>query len=166
MDTAFGIGYLIGVVIWGIIWGVVAKAVITNKGYEEEGTKYFWLGFFFSFIPVIVAATKPQRIQRYENRSAPSSHRDSEREILSNGGWRCDCGQVNYNYVSSCRCGRSKWEVEQRRFKEKMKAAKEAEERKPEKSNAEQIKEYKELLDIGAITQEEFDAKKKQLLGL
>lgn len=30
----------------------------------------------------------------------------------------------------------------------------------------EQIKQYKDLLDIGAITQEEFNAKKKQLLGL
>ncbi len=59
MDSAYAIGYLVGVVIWGIIWGVVAKAVVTNKGYEDKGTKYFWLGFFFSFIPVIVAATKP-----------------------------------------------------------------------------------------------------------
>ena len=31
---------------------------------------------------------------------------------------------------------------------------------------AEQLKEFKELLDSGVITQEEFDAKKKQLLGL
>ena len=30
----------------------------------------------------------------------------------------------------------------------------------------EAISKYKELLDSGAITQEEFDAKKKQLLGL
>lgn len=29
-----------------------------------------------------------------------------------------------------------------------------------------ELKKYKELLDIGAITQEEFDAKKKELLGL
>ena len=29
-----------------------------------------------------------------------------------------------------------------------------------------QIKKYKELLDSGAITQEEYDEKKKQLLGL
>lgn len=35
-----------------------------------------------------------------------------------------------------------------------------------EKSPAEQIKEFKELLDMGIISQEEFDAKKKQLLGL
>lgn len=33
-------------------------------------------------------------------------------------------------------------------------------------SSANDIKEYKELLDSGVITQEEFDAKKKQLLGL
>ncbi len=30
----------------------------------------------------------------------------------------------------------------------------------------EKLKKYKELLDSGIITQEEFDAKKKQLLGL
>lgn len=33
-------------------------------------------------------------------------------------------------------------------------------------SAADEIKKYKELLDIGAITQEEFEQKKKQLLGL
>lgn len=35
-----------------------------------------------------------------------------------------------------------------------------------EKSAAEQIKEFKELLDMGIITEEEFSAKKKQLLGI
>lgn len=33
-------------------------------------------------------------------------------------------------------------------------------------SSAEQLKSFKDLLDSGVITQEEFDAKKKQLLGL
>lgn len=33
-------------------------------------------------------------------------------------------------------------------------------------SNADELKKFKELLDAGIITQEEFDAKKKQLLGL
>lgn len=33
-------------------------------------------------------------------------------------------------------------------------------------SNAAELKQYKELLDSGVISQEEFDAKKKQLLGL
>lgn len=35
-----------------------------------------------------------------------------------------------------------------------------------ESSNADEIKKYKELLDNGTITQEEFDKKKKQLLNL
>ena len=33
-------------------------------------------------------------------------------------------------------------------------------------SPAEELKKFKELLDMGVITQEEFDAKKKALLGL
>jgi len=33
-------------------------------------------------------------------------------------------------------------------------------------SSADELKKFKELLDYGIITQEEFDAKKKQLLGL
>lgn len=36
----------------------------------------------------------------------------------------------------------------------------------PVASAADEIKKFKELLDMGAITQEEFDQKKKQLLGL
>ena len=35
-----------------------------------------------------------------------------------------------------------------------------------ETSNADELKKFKDLLDSGVITQEEFDAKKKQLLGL
>ena len=33
-------------------------------------------------------------------------------------------------------------------------------------SNADELRKYKKLLDDGVISQEEFDAKKKQLLGL
>ncbi len=33
-------------------------------------------------------------------------------------------------------------------------------------SNIDELKKYKELLDMGAITQEEFNKKKKELLNL
>ena len=36
----------------------------------------------------------------------------------------------------------------------------------PVSSDADEIKKYKELLDQGAITEEEYEAKKKQILGL
>ena len=82
MDSAFTISYFIGVIIWGVIWGFVAKAVVTNKGYEDKATKYFWLGFFFSFIPVIVAATKPNvnAVPQAEARSVQNSpYKDLEK---------------------------------------------------------------------------------------
>ena len=37
---------------------------------------------------------------------------------------------------------------------------------KNKNSSVEELKQYKELLDNGVITQEEFEAKKKQLLGI
>ena len=69
--------------------------------------------------------------------------------------------------MTSCRyCNESKREQERKRYLEKIKAEEENQQQKEEKSSAAQIKEFKELLDDGIITQEEFDAKKKQLLGL
>ena len=38
-------------------------------------------------------------------------------------------------------------------------------ENQPDSNTVEEIKQYKELLDLGAITQDEFDEKKKQLLS-
>lgn len=37
---------------------------------------------------------------------------------------------------------------------------------RPSVNVADEIKKFKELLDLGAITQEEFDMQKKKLLGL
>ena len=162
-------GYFIGTILWGIVWGFATRAIILNKGYEYEGTKWFWLGFFFAFIAVIVAATKPEYRYTdpktvYTPQYTQKTQQERDKEILAEGGWRCDCGRVNYKYVSSCWCGKSQREVLAKR-------AKATEESKSSqqpivKSSAQEIKEYKELLDSGIITQEEFDAKKKQLLGL
>ena len=55
--TSYYIGWAIGSIIWGIIWGFATNAIIHNKGYDEN---WFWWGFFFSIIAVIVAATKPE----------------------------------------------------------------------------------------------------------
>ena len=34
------------------------------------------------------------------------------RQLLASGGWKCSCGRVNADYVSSCACGKSKHDVE------------------------------------------------------
>lgn len=31
--------YFIGIIIWGVVWGYATKAVINNKGYDEN---WFW----------------------------------------------------------------------------------------------------------------------------
>ena len=146
---------------WPLIWGFVTSAVARNKGYGFEDTKWFWLGFFFSFLALIVIATKPQfqAPASSEQREIERHFAEKEREqmLLDNGGWKCICGRVNDHYVSSCSCGRSRIDCE---YTVKPQIVKE------EKSNAALIREYKELLDSGIITQQEFDAKKKQLLGL
>ena len=49
---------------------------------------------------------------------------------------------------------------------ENYRAKKNAPAASPAVSAADELKKFKELLDMGIITQEEFDAKKKQLLGL
>nr|WP_325305280.1 SHOCT domain-containing protein [uncultured Dysosmobacter sp.] len=52
---------------------------------------------------------------------------------------------------------KEEWEIE---------SAKQTQTASAPASSADEIKKFKELLDMGVITQEEFDAKKKHLLGL
>ena len=174
----FYFGYLIGVIIWGVIWGFVAKAVITNRGYEEEGTKYFWLGFFFAFIPVIVAATKPVYQSKWSssnisNSSSTSSYNSTVNSRIPENGWRCsNCGRIHCSYESGCLCGKSRFEVRPVQAVEQDTTTKTMPKAIPEVNKnssiaqIDEIKQYKELLDSGILTKEEFDAKKKQLLGL
>lgn len=65
------------------------------------------------------------------------------------------CPHCNSTDVSALT--KEEWEAEK---------AKKAQGNSAPLSSADELKKYKELLDMGVITQEEFDAKKKQLLGL
>ncbi|MDO5521662.1 MAG: SHOCT domain-containing protein [bacterium] len=77
--------------------------------------------------------------------------------MINNDGWRCQrCGVVNPGYTGSCSCGMTKQENENYGRSENEAA--------PDKF--EQIKKYRELLDQGILTQEEFDKKKKELFDL
>lgn len=155
--------------------GFFEYAVVRRLHYLPR--KWFWLGFFFSFIALIVAATKPQHqsttAEKLSTTSeklsfapvyAPSESEKKERErrLLSQGGWKCICGELNPYYVSSCVCGRNRNEGEINNGKKPQTPKEET----SAQSEIDMIRKYKELLDSGIITQEEFDAKKKQLLGL
>ena len=105
--------YIILVIGMGVVWGYATNTIIHNKGYSEN---WFWWGFFFGLIAVIVAACKPQ---------CPSQ----------------EYTQPTYKSTAAIQEG-------------------------SEANRAAALKQYKELLDNGVITQEEFESKKRQILGL
>lgn len=176
--------YLLYVVFFAVCFGFATRAIIHNKGYDEN---WFWWGFFFGIFALIVACAKPQNV--YYTDSNPSSQSNNfynytnngnyiseserirNRDILNAGGWQCPCGRLNANYVSTCTCGKSKNEVRSIMEQKDEEKREDAEAKKQiqntdESAKVSAIKKYKELLDEGIISQEEFETKKKQLLGL
>lgn len=145
--------YIIGIIVQAVIFGFATKIVIRNKGYYEN---WFWWGFFFGIIALLVASSKPENHEFDEVNSAPAQA----------AGWKCTCGKEHPTYVSSCSCGISKNDVLLTKGKAKLEAVQKQNAIKDEVSKAAAIKEYKELMDSGIITPEEFEAKKNQLLGI
>lgn len=157
------VSWFIGTIICCIIWGCVTNIIIHNKGYDEN---WFWWGFFFGIIALIIAATKPEnRHDVYtEIKLSKLMEEDNKKRLMQNGGWACVCGRTNPHYTGTCACGRTKIESQN----EKNKAAEEKKRLQlldSKVSNLDELKKLKELLDMKAITQEEFDEKKKQLLN-
>lgn len=91
--------------IWGCVWGIVTNKVIENKGYNEN---WFWWGFFFGFLALIVAATKPECHRDYSTEPSWMKTASPDRSILSQGGWICSCGRTNPSYTGTCACGATK----------------------------------------------------------
>lgn len=109
--------YLVIYGIYGSIWGWAVKKIIENKGYREN---WFWWGFFFGFIALLVALTKPDLPRTTNDTGNYFGEGDSivgrgyvfrgfgnEAKTTSvPGGWRCPrCRTVNAGYVGTCGCG-------------------------------------------------------------
>ncbi len=109
--------YLAIYCVQGAVWGWAVKKVVENKGYRED---WFWWGFFFGIIALIVALTKPDLPKAPDESS--TYFRDSSSIVGKNyvfkgfgterkadytkGEWRCThCGKVNAGYVGTCGCG-------------------------------------------------------------
>ena len=183
MDGAYYIGTIIGGLVGAVIWGVVTKKINESKGYYGG----FWWGFFLGVIGVIVVAVKPdnrsytsQSDSSYGYSGRPlfqdssddggsplfqdSSTVSHNEHLLQNGGWRCaSCGAVNASYITTCVCGVPK--KDNTRVKERIEQEKAAQKAKSSAADAaDALVKYKELLDSGVISEEEFNAKKASLL--
>ena len=114
--------YLIMWAIIGSIFGVATNPIIKTRGYSEN---WFWWGFFFGFIAMIVALSKPANHSQHTygdtDSTAPSyTYSDKLSDIskqyqygydrkLAPNEWRYQkCGRANANYVGTCACGNTK----------------------------------------------------------
>lgn len=98
--------------IQGAVWGWAVNKVVENKGYQEN---WFWWGFFFGLIALIVALTKPDAPRASydggsyfgDTSSIVGRGFGSERKAdRAKGEWRCShCGAINASYVGTCSCG-------------------------------------------------------------
>ena len=164
--------FIIIAIIWGCIWGAATNVVIQNKGYDEN---WFWWGFFFGFIALLVAMSKPDNNSKNylvpTHLTESSTHlTQSAKSIVPKDGWKCiKCGRGNSSYVGTCACGNTK--LSNNNYSNNNNLNNKNSNNKPMApavpiSSADEIAKFKRLLDDGVITQEEFEKKKKQLLGL
>ncbi len=161
-------GYVIVYLISGLIFGCIAQAISEEKGYD---TGFGW-GFWLGVIGLIVVACRPDRrivhsYNDYPSNSYLSAAAEEKRsqQTMSNGGWKCQkCGRLNQSYTGTCACGMTKNENDTFLIKEKEDKEKKDKDEK-EFVDIQKLKAYKELLDSGVISQEEFEKKKNELLN-
>lgn len=155
--------YFVVSIVWCVIWGIATQKVIYNKGYDDD---WFIWGFLFGIIAFLVAPTKADRPRQSRNSSGSLSRLSEYEEIRKKkqqGYWPCSCGQLNPPYVTTCPCGLSAKQVKERNERAENEK-KESEKKRSELENLNLLTKYKEMLDAGIISEEEFAAKKKELL--
>ena len=105
--------WIVGLIVWGLIWGAVSRQCVVNRGYEEEGGKYFALGFFFGIIGIILAVSKPDVItqrQIIQEQMRQNPINDPVSNFTSyEGSWVCNCGTQNISGARFCNfCGKER----------------------------------------------------------
>ncbi len=167
---------IIGLIV-AIVFGCITKKINENKGYDGGFAWGFWLGV----IGIIVVSCRAPAEDVFDSYSYSNNPLPRAQGTLPPGGWYCTgCGRQHAAYVTSCVCGKKKTTpgtvshtpaapaapARPTPYKPTVTAAPAAP--KPRMNEADVIhtlKEYKELLDSGVITHEEFEQKKRDLLG-
>jgi len=168
----------IGVIIWALIWGAVTRQCMVNKGYEEDADAWFIIGLFLGIFAFILAYCKPD-IKKQQQEEMMRKQMMNMNQNIPNPPpappekfeWKCSkCGEINRVNKNRCfKCGAE-------RDTEIIYHGKNEEETQPADKTQDELQQYeiikselniyKELLDSGLISEEDYIAKKKQLLGL
>ena len=109
--------YLLGIVIALIINIVTAikfAAIAEMKGHE--GNTYFWFTFLLGMVGMLMVIALPTLLEKDEPK--PSLEKDDPkpsiimpRTTVQADEWKCTCGRIHKQYVSTCSCGASKNEA-------------------------------------------------------
>ena len=188
------LGLVIDIII-GCIFGAVTNTIIHNKGYWYKNwfwAGFFGWGIAVIVAAVQTEAPHEPTLHEQQMRSMEQKSYVKGSTPVPAGFWRCVCGVANPPNVGTCSCGLKRSEAvrlqqeKTRESIEKSKKAIEAAERikakgqsrgevstpktpasdvSDEKERVRLLKEYKELLDSGVISEEEFNAKKASLLN-
>ena len=168
--------------------GYISQRITSNKGYYGG---FAW-GFFLGPIGILIANNQPAAPTTTKTSEAVMEHPQPNPKATTTQAsqWKCTCGRSNAQYIRTCICGLSKIQVlhptiannpQPETVKSEEVSTPAANDTEPEntkldteKNNAvndelgkiSAIKEYKVLLDSGVITEEEFNEKKHQLLGM
>lgn len=158
--------WLIVLLIYCCIWGAVCNAIVSSKNYPPERNHGFAWGFWLGLIGLIVCACKPNYFETYEGRqNIPNNSMSYDARKLDpyNANFAteemviCACGARIRRTDKFCTiCGRPN---QNNQLYSPHNSA------KPQ-NDPDLIVKYKKMLDDGLITEEELNAKKKQILGL
>ena len=176
-------GWIIAIIIYSILWASVCMVVSKNKGYEYEADKWFAIGFLLGVFGFLMVISKPTMINTNDNQAPglkySNLHSENVRPQSSSNyyyprpekadTWVCNCGARNRIGENYChRCGSSQFPKAKAASVNVNTAVSEngRSSDAKQKSVAEQTSGYKAMFDSGLITEEEFTAKKKQILGL
>ena len=165
--------YICTVIGVSCIFGAITKAINEGKGYYGGFAWGFWLGWIGI---IVVACRESCNYKPTESIIKPKTTPNflppqGYPPMPANGDvWTCSCGRHNPRYVTSCACGLNKnsFSTPAHRSTPQQATFQQPASSVPidnEMKHISILKEYKQLLDTGVITQEEFDEKKSKILS-
>ncbi len=153
-------------IIRGIIYGKATNKVLLYRGYVYDD--WFIVGFFFGLVPLLVAMSRPDNNANYIKMI-----KSQKVETVTNAtSWKCKkCKKINPAYTGTCSCGNTREEndaplkaLQERREAEARALANEKIKQDSELDNLLTLSAYKDRMDKGVITKEDFEQRRKELL--
>ena len=166
LDAKMIIILLILFVIRGVVYGKATNKVLLYRGYVYDD--WFIIAFFFGLVPLLVAMSRPDNNANYIKMI--KSQKVETTSPATN--WKCKkCKKINPAYTGTCSCGNTREEndaplraIQERREAEARALASEKIRQDAELDNLLTLSAYKDLMDKGVITKEDFEEKRKELL--